>query len=149
MTRQLFIWTVALALTALTAHGQTKDTIYIHGDTVILKKDTVMRNMLMQVNLNNYIGKTVSELLEKDTIKMYNHYYWSDEPPGKLYYLSLVYARGLYLKIYPVCKNGQAVQFSETSNFDFEAFKKEKIEKIIIDRDYFEENVVKKYSKKK
>jgi hypothetical protein len=130
------------------AFGQSKDTIYVQGDTVILKKDTLMRNLLISVNLKNYIGKPVEELLQNDTIKMYKNYWWSDESPGKLQSLNLTFARGLYIKIYPVRKNGQAVQFSMTNDFDIEAFKKLKIQELIIDKDYFEEKVVKKYSKK-
>jgi hypothetical protein len=145
MKRTIFFTTFFLCV--LCAFGQTKDTIYVQGDTVLLKQDTTMRNLLMSVNLKYFIGKTVADLLQNDTIKMYKSYWWTDEPPGKLQSLNLTFARGLYLKIYPVRQNGQAVQFSMTNDFDLEAFKKLKIQELIIDEDYFEENVVKKYTK--
>lgn len=148
MTRwTLYFFTIFLLL-GHQSNGQTKDTIYVQVDTVILKRDTLLRNLLMQVNLKNYVGKTVAELLDNDTIKLYQKYWWSTEPPGKLQSLNLTYAKGLYLTIYPVTKGG-AVQFSELMNFDFDMFKKEKIEAVKIDKSYFEENVVKKYAKKK
>jgi len=67
-----------------------------------------------------------------------------DEPPGKLQSLNLVFARGLDLLIYPIRKDGQAVQFSMQGNFDFNKFKKLKIDTLVIDRQFFEENVVKR-----
>lgn len=112
------------------------------------QKDCVKLNLLNSVNLKNYIGKTVEELLQNDTIKMYKEKWWEDEPPGKLQSLNLTFTSGLYLKIYPVRKNGQAVQFSVTNNFDFESFKKLKIQKLILDKDSIEENFVKKHTNK-
>lgn len=146
MKKIIFLTTFFLYV--LCSFGQTKDTIYVQGDTVILKKDTLTRNLLLSVDLKKYVGKTVEELLQNDTIKMYKKNWWTDEPPGKLKSLNLTFARGLYLEIYPVRENGKAVQFSMTKDFDIEAFKKLKIQKLIIDREYFEENVVKEYSKK-
>jgi hypothetical protein len=140
---------IAFLLLGQQSSGQTKDTIYVQGDTVILKRDTLMRNLLMLINLNNYVGRTVGELLQNDTIKMYQSRWWSTEPHGKLRSLNLTFARGLYIKIFPVETNGQPVQFSISSDFDFEAFKREIISMIFIDKNYFDENVVKKYGKKK
>ncbi len=142
------ILVLSFFLYVLTVYSQNKDIIIVQGDTVNLKKDTALRNMLMKVNLKKYIGKTVEELLQNSTIKRYKSYWWSDEPPGKLRSLNLTYARGLYLEIYPAEKEGRAVQFSKIKKFDFEAFKKMEIQDLIIDKDYFEKNVVKRFSKK-
>jgi len=123
------------------------DTIYVQGDTVVLKNDTLVRNLLLKVNLNQYIGKTVGELLVNDTIKRYKKYFFIDEPPCVLSSLNLIFARGLHLQIraYPL---KYTPRFSKTEDFDFNLFKKEKIRTLRIDREYFEQNVVKKYKSK-
>ena len=120
------------------------DTIYVQGDTVVLKNDTLVRNLLLKVNLSQYIGKTVGELLENDTIKKYKRCFFMDEPPSVLSSLNLTFARGLYLEIraYPL---KYTPSFSETQDFDFNLFKKEKIRTLRIDKEYFEENVVNEY----
>src|SRR4051812_28017667 len=87
-------------LCACNTLGQAKDTLYVQNDTVILKRDTVIRNKLLLANLSSYIGKTVAELLNNETVRLYKKLWWSDEPPGKLSSLNLTYARGLYLRIY-------------------------------------------------
>jgi hypothetical protein len=125
--------------------GQSKDTIYVQGDTVILKKDTAVRNKLLTVDLKSYIGKTVGDLLKNETIRLYKSYWWSTEPPLKLYALNLTYARGLDVTIvvYPL---KYQPRYSETNKFSFELYKKETITNIKLDRSFFENNVVKKYS---
>jgi len=145
MKRTLF--SIILIPCSLYTLSQTKDAICIQEDTVILKQDTTKQTLLTSVNLKYYIGKTVDELLQNDTIKTHESYWWTDEPPGKLESLNLTFARGLYLKIYPAKRKGQAVQFSITNDFDFEAFKKLKIQELVMDRDHFEEEV--KNSKQK
>jgi hypothetical protein len=131
-----FVLLSVFVLYVFCSYGQKKDTFYVKCDTAILKKrDTEVRNLLMSVNLKNYYGKTVDELLQNDTIKMCKCYFWSHEPPGQLQALNLTFDRTLYLKIYPVRKDGQAVQFSMEMNFDFEAFKKMKIQELTIEKD--------------
>jgi hypothetical protein len=110
-------------------------------DTIVLERDTTIRNQLIALDLSSFKGKTVEEVLQNEIIGKYKEYWWTDEPPGKLQSLNLTYARGLYLKIFPVRKDGQAVQFSETATFDFESFKKLKISELKIDMGFFEDRV--------
>src|SRR5688572_757231 len=81
------------------SRGQSKDTTQYGKDKINLKRDTILRNLLVKVNLTRYIGKTVGQLLTNDTIKQFTRRYWSDEPPGVLDGLVLIYARGLSLTI--------------------------------------------------
>lgn len=143
ITRHLFL--ITFLIIALDCIGQTTRS---KGDIVVLERDTVIKNKLMKLDLSKFKGLTVETLLQNDTIKMYKNYWWTDEPPGKLRSLNLTFARGLFLEIYPVRKEGRAVQFSETMTFDFEGFKKLRISELIIEKDFFEEQVIKMTSEK-
>ncbi len=103
--------------------------------------DTLKYDLFFKIHLKNYIGKTVGELLENEGIKHYNDYYWSDEPPGKLNSLNLIYPNKINLEIY-VYPLKFTPSFSETNNFNIELFKKEKIIKLIIIED-FKETILK------
>lgn len=91
----------------------------------------------IQVNLKKYIGKTVGELLETDLVKHYKDYNWSDEPPGKLNSLNLNYQNEVNLQIYAQ-QLKFTPSFSEINKFNIELFKKEKITKIIIEKNDIE-----------
>ena len=118
----------------------------VQGDTINLSKDTVIRNKLVRLNLHQFEGKAVKQLLQNDTVKLYKKYWWTDEPPGKLQSLDLTFARGLYLRVF-VGKLKYQPRFSERMSFSFEKFLNEKVSSVELDRDFFEDNVVKKYSK--
>ena len=96
--------------------------------------ETPEQDIFFKVNLKNYIGKSVGELLKNNAIQNYNDYYWSDEPPGKLNSLNLVYPNKISLEIY-AHQLKFTPSFSETLNFNIELFKKEKVTKIIIVKD--------------
>lgn len=113
-----------------------------------MAKDTIVRNKLIHLNLSQFEGKTVSELLKNDTIKLYKNHGFSDEPPFKLRSLYLKFARGLYLEIY-FAELKYEPRFSKTGLHSFEKIQKETISKIILDRRFFEENVVNRYGKPK
>lgn len=131
-------------LFSISAYGQIEE----RNDAINLKRDTLIRNMLVNVNINNFIGKTVGQLLENDTIGKYKEYWWTNEPPGKLASLNLSYARGLSLVIYAYPLK-YTPSFSDKLEFDFELFKKEQIKKLEIDKDFFEENVRKRLGQAK
>jgi hypothetical protein len=135
-SRHLFL--IILLLSALHSIGQK---INHDNDTIVLARDTTIRNQLIALDLSTLKGKTVETLLQNEIIGKYKEYWWTDEPPGKLQSLNLTYARGLYLKIFPVQKDGQAAQFSASGTFDFESFKKLKISELTIDKDFFEKRV--------
>jgi hypothetical protein len=137
-----FLLTVSTTSVCFAQEGKN---FIVQGDTVNLFKDTVIRNKLVGLNLYLFRGKTVKELLQNDTIKLYKQYWWTNEPPGKLRSLNLTYARGLYLSVFVDTLKYQP-RFSEWNRFDFEKFLKEKVSTVELDRDFFEENVVKKYS---
>ena len=126
--------------------AQSNKTIIVQGDIINLSKDTVVRNKLLRLNLRKFEGRTVKELLQNDTVKLYKNYWWSDEPPGKLQSLNLTFARGLYLCVFVDTLKYQP-RFSEWNRFSFDKFLNEKVSAVKLDRDFFEENVVKKYSK--
>ena len=126
--------------------AQQSKVFVVQGDTINLAKDTVIRNKLVGLNLRQFERKTVKELLQNDTVKLYKKHWWTDEPPGKLHSLNLTYARGLYLCVFVDTLKYQS-RFSESNRFSFEKFLKEKVSSVKLDREFFEENVVKKYSK--
>ncbi|MCC7297513.1 MAG: hypothetical protein IT244_04205 [Bacteroidia bacterium] len=123
--------------TAYCSFGQTNDFSQIQHDTANLSPDTAIRNLLMATHLQAYIGKTVADLLQNDTIKMHTNYSWSTEPPWQLQSLNLIFAYGWNLKIYSARENEEDVQFSMTHEFDLEAFKKLKIQELIMVRNEF------------
>jgi hypothetical protein len=126
--------------------GQKGKAIIVQGDRINLAHDTVVRNKLVRLNLRRFTGKTVKEVLQNDTVKLYKDYWWSDEPPGKLQSLNLTFARGVYLRLFVDTLKYQP-GFSERLSFSFEKFLKEKVSSVELDDDFFEENVVKRYSK--
>ena len=128
------------------ALGQKSEIIVVQGDTVNLAKDTLVRNKLLHLNLRQFEGKTVTELLKNDTAKLYKNHWFSDEPPFKLQSLNLTFARGLYLTIYFAELKYQP-RFSKTGQHSFDKILNETISKIKLDQSFFEENVVKKYAK--
>jgi pSer/pThr/pTyr-binding forkhead associated (FHA) protein len=129
-----------------TAVGQKTAITIVQGDTINLAKDTVVRNKLINLNLLQFEGKTVAELLKNDTAKLYKRHWFSEEPPLKLRSLNLTFARGLYLTIYFAELKYQS-RFSKTGQYSFNKILRETISKIELDKNFFEENVVKKYSK--
>ena len=141
-----FIFFLLITIATNPAYAQTSEIIIVQGDTVNLAKDTIIRNKLVSLNLRQFEGKTVAELLKNDTVKLYKKHWFSDEPPLKLRSLNLTFARGLYLKIYFDELKYQP-RFSEFKQYSFEKILKEKISTIELDRSFFEENVVRKYSK--
>jgi hypothetical protein len=98
--------------------------------------------MLKELDLDKFIGKTVDELLLNDTVKLYTNYFSSDEPPFKLDHFNLVFANGLYLKIYSFDLKF-VERYSLERKWDFETFKKEKISKLVIDSYSYEQNLEK------
>ena len=110
------------------------------GDTIILKRDTVIRNKLLQIDFNSFIGRKVQDLLNDETIGQYKTHFWSDEPPSILHSLFLTYAPGLYVEVI-VNRLKYQPQFSESREFSFELYKKEKISKINLNKRWFEEKI--------
>lgn len=141
----IFLVFCALFLTN-SAIAQKSEIIIVQGDTVNLAKDTLVRNKLLHLNLEQFEGKTVAELLKNDTIKLYKKHWFSEEPPFKLQSLNLTFARGLYLTMYFAELKYQP-RFSKTGQFSFNKILNETISKIELDKSFFEENVVKKYAK--
>ena len=133
-----YLFLTAFLLPGLECIGQNINT---DSSRIVLARDTVIRNQLMTLDLSKFKGQTVESLLQNEMVGNYKALWWTDEPPGKLRSMNLTYARGLYLEIFPVRKDGQAVQFSKTLNFDLEAFKKLKISEVIIDKEFFDERV--------
>lgn len=126
--KTLFI--IITLLTSITSFAQNSSQAAKEQKSGI--KDSVIIQKMLAVNLKRYRGKTIRSLLENDTIKLYNGYRFTDEPPGKLQSLDLTYPDGMVLIIYPYSKDGQAVQVSIQEQFDFEALKKVKIQKLVL-----------------
>ena len=115
-----------------------KKRIFMTGeDTLKSNKDLVVYEKLIHLNLNRFIGQTVGDILQNDTIKLYAKYEWASTHPLKLAGLNLIYADGLYLEI-----EANPTQYtnktSHTGKYDLEKFKKEKITKVKLDKSYFE-----------
>lgn len=136
---------LSLVLLSNCVSAQEQNIYVVKGDTVNLAKDTLVRNKLVGLNLRRFQGKPVAALLENDTISLYKNYWFEEEPPFKLNSLNLTYASGLYVKIY-FKKLKYQPRFSKTGKFSFQKIQKETIGAIQIERRYFEDNVVKKYT---
>jgi len=143
------IASIALLFICLNLYGQPNDfkieyeqikkkRIFLTGeDTLKSNKDLVVYEKLTNLNLNRFIGQTVGDLLQNDTIKLYAKYEWESTHPLKLAGLNLIYADGLYLEI-----EANPTQYTHktslTGKYDLEKFKKEKITKVKLDKSYFE-----------
>lgn len=115
--------------------AQKEKAIVVQDDTINLSKDTVIRNKLVRLNLHQFEGRTVKQLLQNDTVKLYKKYWWTDEPPGKLQSLNLTFARGLYLQVFVDTLKYQP-RFSARMSFSLEKFLKEKVSSVELDRDF-------------
>jgi len=109
-----------------------KEDSSIKSNSSMVNNDSLIINKLRKIYKESYKGKTVSELLNDTLVKGYYEYFYSDEPPGKLSALVLMYTRKIYLKIY-----FDELQYVERLNFDgdwpIEEIKKEKISHIEIE----------------
>lgn len=137
---KLALIVLVLFLVGNCALGQKKDV------RVVFKGDSAVRDKLIAFNYNSYVGKTVKEFLRNDTIRLYRKYFWIDEPPMKLYYLCLEYAKGLYVNIYVASLKYQP-RMSIKRKWSFDKYLKEQISNIELDKDFFEENVLRKHEK--
>ena len=87
-------------------------------------------NKLKTVDITQFKAKPVYSVFYDETLNYYTKFIWSDEPPGKLYSLTLVYNNGKTLEIIPVVDKNHPRQFDENRNFDLEKFKLMTIEQI-------------------
>ena len=89
-------------------------------------KDSSLKRSASKVNVIPYVGKTVGQLLNNDTIKQFKGYHWTEKSRCVLYALVLDYSISLSLVVYAKSLKYTDLH-SDTHKFDFESFKKEKI----------------------
>ena len=95
----------------------------------IVKKDSI-KIKLEEVYFENYCGKTLGELLENDTLKNYDDYYFIDEPPLKLSIVVFTYSNADKKLFFYVGEMEHQKQVNTEWNWSFELLKKEKVEYI-------------------
>ena len=105
----------------------------IEQSTSIQKqKKEVKKIDLEKVDYKFYCGKTLGELLEHETLKNYEDYYFVDEPP---FILALIIFRYLNTKKVVSVDIGSLTnqeKFNFDRNWSFDLLKKEKIEAIYV-----------------
>jgi hypothetical protein len=90
-----------------------------------------IRLRLKSVDIKKFEGKLVQDFLKENIVNEYISYFFSQEPPLKLSYLVLVYAKRTYVYIYPKELVYQD-KFNPSRNWYFEKFRWETIRKIEI-----------------
>lgn len=119
--------------------GQLNDTLYKGSCGTILKSDITLKSNLQKIDLQQYNGKTVYELLQNQTIKQYINYgYFIDESTGEIESVTIIFAPGLQISI-KVKHLNYTKNFISTLSFDFELFKKEIITSLELDATLFNE----------
>ena len=100
--------------------------------------DSSLLAKLKNIDKRKYIGNTVALFLQNRTIANYRHYFFIDEPPGKLGYLNLEFSKKINIEII-VKKYLYVVPYDEKRKWDLSTFRKEIISEIRI---MFEDNPV-------
>jgi hypothetical protein len=113
-------WAAVLALLAVSCAGR---------EATPNKASTRGSEFFDTASLQRYVGRTVGELVA-DLPEPYREVGPLDEPPGKLIGFALRFPDNRRIEVY--CSNLEHVErFSEQRSWDFEAFKKEKISKVV------------------
>ncbi len=97
----------------------------------IKETDSVSVKSLSKIDLNKYVGKKVSLLLNDRVISKYKDYVFIQGKPGSLLYLTLEYSPHLYIEVY-VNKFSHIKQFDINMAWKLDTFKKEVISEIRI-----------------
>ena len=100
------------------------------GPTSTSGRESTTKQQATTSSLQRYVGRTVGELIS-ELPEPYREVGPLDEPPGKLIGFALRFPNNRRIEVY--CFDLEHVErFSETRSWDFEAFKKEKISKVVV-----------------
>lgn len=81
--------------------------------------------------LQDYLNKPVSDLLENKKYSKYTEWYWIDEPPMKLKGAVFYYPNGVSIEVYINTYN-YVKHYDHKRNWNFDDFKKENISSILL-----------------
>jgi len=139
---------LVLLLVGIIAFGQKSDTLYNGSCGTIIKTDIDLKTTLQKIDLRQFTGKTVEEMLQNKTIKLYKEIgYFVNESTGEIESVSIIFAPGLQISI--VSKPLKYTSnFIKTLSFDFEQFKKETITTLALDTTLFDELISDNTNKK-
>jgi hypothetical protein len=88
------------------------------------------KNKLNSIQLQAFVGQTVQTVFYNDTLRLFHHLIWIDEPPGKLRGMLLTYATEQAIEIIPDNHKNEPIQFDINGNFNLDEFKKLTIKEI-------------------
>lgn len=120
------VFTSKQFVTHLSTTKNNNEILVIEHKDYILCYDVAKQSKIQEINLTQFEGKTIGELIQQKGLKSYNSITYKDEPPGKLRSITLLYGNASII-IYPIEKNKQPVQFKIDRKFDLESLKKETI----------------------
>jgi hypothetical protein len=113
-------WAVVLAVLAVSCSGR---------ETTPNRASTRGSEFFDTASLQRYVGRTVGELVA-DLPEPYREVGPLDEPPGKLIGFALRFPNNRRIEVYALDLK-YVERFNEQRTWDFEAFKKETISKIV------------------
>lgn len=101
------------------------------GDSILLQK-------LKNLDKKKFVKKSVGTFLKDPLIAKYSSHLFSDEPPGRLQYMTIIFTKNLYIQVY-VSDYKYVERFNINRNWNFEKFKKEKVREL---RLYYHDKLV-------
>lgn len=113
------------------------------SERIDLAKDTLLRNMLLEINLDKYLGKTVAAFVQNDTVKRFKSYSFSASRPFTTNVIELQYANGLTLEV-----ENNKNRFKTVKVITLNIYMNDTIKNIQLKRDKFESYVKRDMEKK-
>ncbi|MDJ1504266.1 hypothetical protein [Xanthocytophaga agilis] len=110
---------------------QSQKSIQTIDTSGLSNKEKNLLKKLLKVNMKVFKGKTVKSFIASPTIKEYRYYVLTDEPPGHLSHLLLIYSDKIIINVYSD-KLQYTKSSSETLNWNLSTYGKEKISRIAL-----------------
>lgn len=142
MVTLLILLFVAAVLSAQQAITVPLDDLE-ESERIDLAKDTLLRNMLLEINLDKYLGKTVAAFVQNDTLKQFKSYSFNASRPFTTNVIELQYANGLTLEV-----ENNKNRFKTVKVITLAIYMNDTIKNILLKRDKFESYVKRDMEKK-